>query len=295
MSVFVQRNSSNMRYESEDSWTILSPIEQSIKQKIESVGTPLKDWDIKIYRGILTGCNDAFIVSGEKKDELISKDPKSAEIIRPILRGRDIKRYGYEFADLWVINTHNGIKETKKPRIDVDNYPAIKLHLKQYYSKLAKRTDKGDTPYNLRNCAYMDDFDKQKIIFQEMVQTPSFMLDTDEHFLCLDTGRIIVGKNIKYLLALMNSDLFFFAIKYFYGGGSLGGTGVRMKHTFFEKFNAIIPDENTLSKIEEIVDDIITHKDVGDKNNNLLNNIINSMYGLSENEINYISSTTFSM
>ena len=99
-----------MSYNSEDSWTILTPIEQSIKEKIEYAGTPLKDWDIKIYRGILTGCNEAFIISGAKKDELLSKDPKSAEIIRPILRGRDIKRYGYDFADLWVINTHNGDK-----------------------------------------------------------------------------------------------------------------------------------------------------------------------------------------
>ena len=82
-----------------NSWVILSDIEQRIKQKIEAVGRPLKEWDIKIYRGILTGCNDAFIINKEKRDELIKKCPKSAEIIRPILRGRDIKRYGYDFAD----------------------------------------------------------------------------------------------------------------------------------------------------------------------------------------------------
>ena len=78
----------------EDSWIILSPEENSIKQKIERIGTPLKDWDINIYRGVLTGFNEAFIIDGKKKDELIAKDPKSAEIIKPILRGRDIKRYG---------------------------------------------------------------------------------------------------------------------------------------------------------------------------------------------------------
>ena len=75
-----------------NSWVILSDIEQRIKQKIEAVGRPLKEWDIKIYRDILTGCNDAFIINKEKRDELIKKCPKSAEIIRPILRGRDIKR-----------------------------------------------------------------------------------------------------------------------------------------------------------------------------------------------------------
>ncbi|MGV4459827.1 Eco57I restriction-modification methylase domain-containing protein, partial [Ornithobacterium rhinotracheale] len=96
---------------SSESWIILSEIEKSIKEKIEAIGTPLKDWDINIYRGILTGYNEAFIINGERKDELIAQDPKSAEIIRPILRGRDIKRYGYDFADLWLINTHNGLKE----------------------------------------------------------------------------------------------------------------------------------------------------------------------------------------
>jgi adenine-specific DNA-methyltransferase len=90
------QNGSRMSFTGTDSWTLLSPVEQSIKQKIETVGVPLRDWDVCIYRGILTGFNEAFIISGEKKDELISIDPKSAEIIRPILRGRDIKRYGYQ-------------------------------------------------------------------------------------------------------------------------------------------------------------------------------------------------------
>ena len=83
---------------------------------------------------------------------------------RPILRGRDIKRYGYEWANLWIINTHNGIKG-KLPRIDVNEYPAIKAHLDQFWDKISKRADKGDTPYNLRNCAYMEDFNKPKIVW----------------------------------------------------------------------------------------------------------------------------------
>lgn len=202
-----------MSYTSEDSWTILSPIEQSIKQKIESIGIPLKDLNIKIYRSILTGCNEAFIISGEKKDELISKDPKSAEIIRPILRGRDIKRYCYDFADLWLINTHNGIKEINKPRIDVNEYPAIKLHLDQYYKKLAKRTDKGDTPYNLRNCAYMDDFSKPSISYAETMRIRKTKItDRFPRFSFIDgnyyqdkTSFIITGDDLYYILGIMNS------------------------------------------------------------------------------------------
>ena len=72
----------------------------------------------------------------------------------PILRGRDIKRYGYNWANLWLINIHNGIKG-KLPRIDINEYPAIKVHLDQYWNKIKDRMDQGDTPYNLRNCAYM--------------------------------------------------------------------------------------------------------------------------------------------
>ena len=138
MSVFVKQNSTSMNFHSSDGWVILSSIEQSIKQKIEKAGIPLRNWDVNIYRGILTGYNDAFIIDGATKNDLIRKDPKSAEIIRPILRGRDIKRYGYDFADLWLINVHNGIKEKGIPPINIDEYPAIKAHLRLYYDKLTK-------------------------------------------------------------------------------------------------------------------------------------------------------------
>ena len=137
---------------------ILSEIEQRIKAKIEAIGTPLKEWDISINYGIKTGFNDAFIINGEKRAELIAQDPKSAEIIRPILRGRDIKRYGYDFADLYLINTHNGVKEKGIKRIHIEDYPAVKAHLDLYYPQLEKRADQGDTPYNLRNCAYIEGF-----------------------------------------------------------------------------------------------------------------------------------------
>lgn len=150
-----------------NSWIILSPIEQSIKRKMEAIGTPLKDWDIQINYGIKTGFNDAFIITTEKRDEILANCQteeeriRTDELIRPILRGRDIKRYGYDWADLWIINTHNGIKG-KLPRVDVNEYPAIKAHLDQYWDKISTRADKGDTPYNLRNCAYMRIFISQK-------------------------------------------------------------------------------------------------------------------------------------
>ena len=85
------------------------------------------------------------------------KRKRTAELIRPILRGRDIKRYGYNWAELWLINTHNGVKG-RIPRVRIEDYPAIKAHLDHYWSKIKDRADQGDTPYNLRNCAYLEDF-----------------------------------------------------------------------------------------------------------------------------------------
>ncbi|MBO6250075.1 MAG: Eco57I restriction-modification methylase domain-containing protein, partial [Muribaculaceae bacterium] len=185
LSVFVQQQHSINDFSSSDSWVILSEIELSIKRKIEAAGTPLKDWDIQIYRGVLTGYNDAFIISTEKRDEILAncqseeERAKTEELIRPILRGRDIKRYGYDWAGLWLINTHNGVKGVM-PRIDIEEYPAVKQHLDKYWNKISKRADKGDTPYNLRNCAYVDDFSKPKIVWAELARTGNaFTTDFD--------------------------------------------------------------------------------------------------------------------
>ena len=157
LSDFVRHNAVATDFSTSDSWVILSPIEQSIKRKIEAVGVPLKDWDIQINYGIKTGYNEAFIITTEKRDEILShcadedERKRTDELIRPILRGRDIKRYGYDWANLWLINTHNGIKG-KIDRIRIEDYPAVKAHLDQYWDKISTRADKGDTPYNLRNC-----------------------------------------------------------------------------------------------------------------------------------------------
>ena len=195
---------------SENSWVVLSPIEQSIKEKVERVGIPLKDWDIKINYGIKTGFNDAFIIDGETKERLIEEDPKSAEIIRPILRGRDIKRYKAEFANLWLINIHNGIKEKGLKPINIDDYPSVKNHLNHFEPKLSKRADQGETQYNLRNCAYMDDFFRPKIIYPNMTKYLPFFYDDEVHYFHNDKSFHITGDLIEYLVCFLNSSLFKF-------------------------------------------------------------------------------------
>ena len=224
-----------------ENWVISNPIELKIKKKIEKIGTPLKDWDIKINYGIKTGLNDAFVIDKITKNKLIKGAANNSEIIKPILRGRDLNRYYVDYSDLYLINTHNGYKE--KSAVNIEEYQYIKEHLDTFQPQLTKRGDKGITPYNLRNCAYVDDFFKEKIIYQEMVHESSFSYHEKGAMFCLDTGRIITGESLKYLLCILNTKLFFYCVKNFYGGGGLGEKGVRMKHTFFENFPLVRTEE----------------------------------------------------
>ena len=212
MSDFVKQEGSINAFNGTDAWVILSPIEQSIMQKIEAVGTPLKDWDIQINYGIKTGCNEAFIISTEKRDEILancqSEDErrKTEELIRPILRGRDIKRYGYNWAGLWLINAHNGIRG-KIERIHIENYPAVKQHLDQYWKQISKRADKGDTPYNLRNCAYLDLFFLPHICWKAVGRNLAFALVERGTFLTAPASFISAGEYNETILAYLASKV----------------------------------------------------------------------------------------
>jgi hypothetical protein len=233
-----------------------------IKNKVESFGKPLKEWDVSINFGIKTGFNEAFIIDKEKKDELIAKEPKCAEIIKPILRGRDIKKYSASFADLWMINTHNGIKALGIKRINViEEYPGIYDYLLHYKEKLQKRQDKGEHWTNLRNCAYINEFNKQKIMWAEIVYDSAFYLDDDSYY-PEATVFFMTGKSLKYIIALLNSRLLTFAFKAFYAGGDLRGSTFRYKKAFLECLplpdvskERRIPFENLVTKISEITKD----------------------------------------
>ena len=298
MSDFVQQQHTICNFSNEESWVILSPIEQSIKQKIESVGTPLKDWDIKIYRGVLTGYNDAFIISTDKRNEILANCQtederlRTVELIRPILRGRDIKRYGYNWADLWLIATF------PSRHYDIEMYPAVKTHLLSFGKERLEQTGKkyiinGEEVKARKktsnkwfetqdSISYWDDFNQPKIVFQEIVQESQFLLDANENFFCNDTGRIIVGKHLYHLLGILNSELFFFSVKHFYGGGVLGEHGIRMKHTFFENFPCLAFDERIESiakKLQQFYSNTLSQN---------LNDYIMTLYQLTDEEKLYI-------
>ena len=257
---------------------ILSDIEQRIKAKIEAIGTPLKDWDINIYRGILTGYNEAFIIDKAKKEEILTNCKteeelqRTAEIIRPILRGRDIKRYGYEFADLYIITTFPSLK------IDIESYPAVKQHLLSFgYDRLKQTGDKGARKKTNNkwfetqdSISYWEDFSKQKIMYSEIVREPQFYLDNEGEFLAEATTFIMTGNNLEYLYHLLHSKIITYFFKTFYAGGGLGGDGYRYKKAFLEKL-PIPKNINNMSLNQNNVEDIV-----------------NKIYQLSEEEIAFI-------
>ncbi|MFP6037356.1 Eco57I restriction-modification methylase domain-containing protein [Helicobacter pylori] len=229
-----------------------------LRDKIESVGTPLKDWGIQIYRGILTGCNEAFIIPTEKRDAILNacktqeERERTERLIKPILRGKDIKRYSYEWAGEWLINTHNGYTSAQKskiPPIDIEKYPATKAHLDAHYDTIATRCDQGDTPYHLRNCTYLEDFEKEKIVYPETSQGAYFIYENSGIFL-EKTAFMIVSDayNLKLLTALLNSKLITFYFKNFCGGCILGKSGYQYNKHALEK----IPIPQITEKNQEL-------------------------------------------
>ncbi len=188
-------------------WNIGNQMESDLKRKIETGSKFLKDWEIVINYGIKTGLNDAYIIDEQTKNKIITEDPKSHEIIKPVLRGKSLKKYFYNYDNEWLINVHNGIKSKNINAVDVHStYPAILKHLLRFENELKKRSDKGNDWTNLRNCAYIEDFEKVKIIWGEISNTAKFIFD-EEGFYTNDKCFIMTGKNLKYLLAILNSKV----------------------------------------------------------------------------------------
>ena len=285
LSDFVQQQNSVCDFSNSDSWVILSPIEQSIKRKIEAVGTPLKDWDINIYRGVLTGCNEAFIIDTAKRDEILSRcksedeRKRTDELIRPILRGRDIKRYGYVDNGLYLINTHNGIKG-KIPRIDINEYPAVKAHLNQYWEQIATRADQGDTPYNLRNCAYLEDFYKPKIIWGNLNLEGTYSYAPEGMFINAPSP-FITTDNLA-ILHILNSKIADYYIRSL--GVTRNGGYFEYKPMFVDKLP--IPQDG--------LEELLSFSDQpSEKDEEEIVTIIYRLYGLTTQEVEYIENREF--
>jgi len=286
LSDYFYQNAIFCQFLTSDSWVILSPIEQQIKAKIEKVGTPLKDWDINIYRGILTGYNEAFIIDGKTKEELIKKSPKNAEIIRPILRGRDIKKYGYEFADKWLICTFPSLN------VDIEKYPAIKEHLSSFgYDRLKQTGDVGARKKTNNqwfetqdSISYWDDFSKQKIIYPNMTKFLPFYLD-NQGFFQNDKSFMIVGKNIAFLTAFLNSSIFKFC--FLDNFPELQGGTRELRKIFFDKIPVLNVDNEIDEKFETKIIEIQKLKSQNIETQNIeieIDNMIFDLYNLTDEE-----------
>ena len=285
LSDYVQTRVQLSSFQTNDTWSILSEIELSIKRKVEEAGVPLKNWDVEMYRGVLTGYNDAFIITSERREEILSncaddsERERTAEIIRPILRGRDIRRYGYEWADLWLINTHNGIKDSLE-RVHIEDYPAIKQHLDYYWDKIESRADKGDTPYNLRNCAYVDEFSKPKIVWGNLNTRGSYAMAPENMFINAPACMIVPGS--RYLLAMLNSKVADYYIRNL--GVVRNGGFFEYKPMFVEQIPVPLPREEVVASIE-----VVFNSNASDElKNSRLEEIIESLFGFTELEIAYL-------
>ncbi len=243
----------------ETNFTFLDKSKFELKSKIEKVAKPLKDWGVNINYGVKSGLNEAFIIDSETRDKILStcigdEREQTQKLIRPILRGRDIKRYDYEWAGLWLINIHNGYGT--EPRINIDNFPKLKLYLDKFEPKLSKRSDKGATPYNLRNCAYLEEFEKEKILCARMVQSPKFAYDTNNN-IPDNTAYCITGENLKFLLAFLNSTGVYKIFNFFYAGGGLEGE-IKINRLEILPIPQITPqNENLANEIINLVDEIL--------------------------------------
>ena len=282
---------------------------QNLKAKIERIGTPLKEWDISIYRGILTGYNEAFIIDSAKREEILnnckdkSEKTRTSKLIKKMLRGRDIKRYSYEWAGLWLINTHNGYQDSKGNKIspiDIKDYPTLKAYFdeigKNHKGKgkgLFDRDDKGITPYNLRNCAYLEEFEKEKIVWAEMTDTPSFMYDNN-NFLTNQTCYFLIHEHNKYLLGILNSNLIHNYMKSI--SSNLGDGAFRWIKQYIEKLpipkidstNKALSDE-IISLVKQILDSKAKDPTTDTKElESHIDSLVYKLYHLTKDEIKII-------
>ncbi|MFK0329309.1 class I SAM-dependent DNA methyltransferase [Campylobacter coli] len=297
---------------SKESFTFSDENTSALKAKIERIGTPLKEWQgLNIYRGILTGYNEAFIITTEKRNEILAncKDEaekeRTAKLIRKMLRGRDIKRYSYEWAGLWVIFIPWHFPNVEKPKTMLENeqdlkeqYPSLYKHLLSHKERLSKR-NKEETGiryewYCLQRWGanYYQEFEREKIVWASVGYIEHSFIPKD--MLLQDTNYFFSTSN-RYLLGILNSK----PITYYLADiqTPLGNTGAFRNYKYnieklpIPKINS--KNQNIVDELINLVDEILKAKEQ-DKNantqelENKINSLVYKLYNLNEEEIKII-------
>ena len=249
---YFDKNKIELNSLDESEWIILSKEDFIVKTLIEQDTVEFSELETQLYIGLLIGMNEAFVISAEKREELIKLNSKSDKILKPMLRGRDINKFSFSFEDQWLILAHNGIKKIGVNKIDVINdYPEIFEHLKQYQERLIIRHNKGDHWTNMRNCAYLKEFEKPKIIWGEISDKPKFCYDESGIYLN-DRCSFMVGEDLKFLVGVLNSKLIEW---YFNLISTSSGMGTNMwKHYKIKKLPIPQIDEKERKPFEILAD-----------------------------------------
>ena len=290
---FVRENSCHCQFSANESWVILSPIEQQIKSKIEKQGVPLKDWNVNINYGIKTGFNEAFIIDTATKNKILEncqtddERQRSEKLMRLLLRGRDIKRYSYKWEDLWLICTFPAL------HLDIEEFPAIKNHLLSFGIERLEQSGKTYNGVKSRkktnnkwfetsdNIAYYKEFDKPKIVCPGVAQEFCFAFDKNGDFCDLAPAYFISGKNLEFLTCLLNSKLIEFVYCNFYAT-QLGENGLRLYVRDIIEFPIIRPDSATATKFAKLLQQ---------QNYSQIDAEVYALYKLNEQEISIIENS----
>ena len=275
-------------------WNIENAMFHSLKHKVDQIRYHLSDFGVELNYGILTGANNAYIISKKERESIIRMDPKNADLIKPIYRGKDLGRYYATFRDVYLLCFHNGIKTKGIHPVNINDYPTLKQYFDSFGKSFQDRGEKGDTVYNLRNCAYIDKYQYPKILYADIVQNEGrFYLDEEGYF-TNDTAFMISGGNhLYYLLGILNSIAFTFFYKNFFCGRKLGKKGLRYKRDFLLK----VPIPKPRNGEERIIIKNVQTIQKKKKNNpqadtsaeeREIDNIVFDLYGLTEEERNEI-------
>ena len=260
-----ETNQSNF---SEEGYLFLDNRLQIIKEKIDIIGKPLGEWNVEINRGVLTGLNDAFIIDKEKYNELVKKDRKNKEILAPVLRGRDISRYYIEYNDLFLIATY------PSKQLDIDIYPEVKSYLESFlpYIEQTGAPNRKKTKHKWfetqDTIAYYNEFRKEKLVYGQISNIPKFSYD-NKGIVINDTAFIITGEKLKYLLAMLNSNLIWKATMLFYSGIVLS-SGIKLGKNSISKIPIIVPTQEQEEYLTNLADKMLKSKEKLSKLNKLL-------------------------